>query len=172
VKAHSFTVTDVQTYKKDGGVFVTFEFTASDRDDGLNTILQELGQEAKKHGGLPSWSGIGSRNVWSVKGKPWTEVWSFNIHLWDCTKFEQDMGRFASSFLSVAFDGPDIRDEQLYELLRVSPANYSSAAPTECLSLLALWPNNVYNSTGPCACGNPPLVDSSVSSPNCGHRRT
>ncbi|KAJ7286029.1 RNA12 protein-domain-containing protein [Mycena rebaudengoi] len=102
VKAHSFTVTDVQTYRKDGGVFVTFEFTASDRDDGLNTILQELGQEAKKHGGLPSWSGIGSRNVWSVKGKPWTE----------------DMGRFASSFLSVAFDGPDIRDEQLYELLR------------------------------------------------------
>jgi hypothetical protein len=52
---------------------VTFDFTASDSEDALKTIESELKEEAKKHGGLPSWLGAGA-NVWLVEGKPWIEV--------------------------------------------------------------------------------------------------
>ncbi|KAJ7929322.1 RNA12 protein-domain-containing protein [Mycena leptocephala] len=102
IKAHSFNVVDVQPFHKDGGAFVTFDFTASDSEDALITIESELKEEAKKHGGLPSWLGAGA-NVWLVEGKPWIE----------------DMRRFPSSFLHVTFlDGPDIREERLYDLFR------------------------------------------------------
>ncbi|KAJ7702409.1 exonuclease [Mycena rosella] len=102
IKAHSFTVVDIQSYHKDGGAFVTFDYTASDPEDALKTIEAELKAEAKKHGGLPSWVGVGS-SVWLVKGKPWLE----------------DMWRFPSNILTVTFqDGPDIREERLYNLLR------------------------------------------------------
>ncbi|KAJ6606606.1 RNA12 protein-domain-containing protein [Mycena vulgaris] len=101
IKAHSFTVVDVQPYHKDGGAFVTFDYTASDPEDALKTIEAELKAEARKRGGLPSWLGSGG-GIWLVKGRPWIE----------------DMWRFPSSILNIAFDGPDIREERLYNLLR------------------------------------------------------
>ncbi|KAJ6547159.1 RNA12 protein-domain-containing protein [Mycena capillaripes] len=101
IKAHSFTVLDVKPYCKDGGVFVTFDFTASDPEDALKTINAELQAEAKKSGGLPSWLG-GGAGVWLVEGKPWIE----------------DMRRFPSNLVNVTFYGPDIREERLYDLLR------------------------------------------------------
>ena len=33
---------------------------------------------------------------------------------------KQDMNRYASPILKVAFDGPDVKDEAIYDLLRVS----------------------------------------------------
>ncbi|KAF7365492.1 Mitochondrial escape protein 2 [Mycena venus] len=102
IKTHSFTVVDVQPHRKDGGAFVAFEFTASDPEDALKAITAEIKEEAK-NGGLPSWrpDGWGS-DFWLVKGTPWVE----------------DMRRFPSNFVNVVFEGPDIREERLYELFR------------------------------------------------------
>ncbi|KAJ7093140.1 RNA12 protein-domain-containing protein [Mycena epipterygia] len=103
VKTHSFAVVDIQPYHKDGGALVTFEFSASDPEDALKTIEHALKTEAvKKNDGFTSWIGYGG-GVWVVKGKPWLEdMW------W----------RFPSSHLNVTFEGPDIREERLYHLLR------------------------------------------------------
>ncbi|KAJ7756804.1 RNA12 protein-domain-containing protein [Mycena maculata] len=102
IKSHSFAVVDVQPSHKDGGAFVTFAFTASDPEDALATIEAELKKEAKAHGGLPSWLDGGS-GAWLVKGQPWIEDMSW---------------RFPSPILNIAFDGPDVREERLYHLLR------------------------------------------------------
>lgn len=80
VKAHSFTVVDIEPYHKDGGAFVTFDFTASDAEDALKTIEAELKEEAKAHGGFPSWLG-GGGGVWLVKGKPWIEVVTEHVNI-------------------------------------------------------------------------------------------
>ncbi|KAJ7090200.1 RNA12 protein-domain-containing protein [Mycena belliarum] len=102
VKAHSFTVVDIQPYQRDGGALVAFSYINRDAEDALKMIETELRAEAKKHGGLPTWLG-GGGDVWLVKGQPWLE----------------DMRRFPSSILHVAFqNGPDIREERLYQLLR------------------------------------------------------
>ncbi|KAJ6618269.1 RNA12 protein-domain-containing protein [Mycena sp. CBHHK59/15] len=102
IKAHSFTVVDVRPYHKDGGAFVTFEYTASDPEEALKTIEAELKETAEKHGGLPSWRGVAGGSIWLVKGKPWVE----------------DLWRFPSHILNVSFDGPDIRQERLYQIFR------------------------------------------------------
>jgi hypothetical protein len=74
IKAHSFNVVDVRPYHKDGGVFVGFEFNASDPEAALETIKAEIKEEAKKLGGLPSWlDGVGA-HFWLVEGEPWIEV--------------------------------------------------------------------------------------------------
>ncbi|KAJ7197249.1 RNA12 protein-domain-containing protein [Mycena pura] len=102
VVAHGFTIVDIQPYYKDGGAFVTFEYTASDSENAIRTIEAELKEEVAKRGGLPSWWQGARANVWLVKGKPWTE----------------DMWRFPTQFVNVAFEGPDIREERLYHLFR------------------------------------------------------
>lgn len=81
IKAHSFTVLDIKPYHKDGGAFVAFDFTASDPEDALKTIEAEVREEAKRHGGLPSWLGTRGR-AWLVRGQPWMEViffWRISI---------------------------------------------------------------------------------------------
>ncbi|KAF8208561.1 RNA12 protein-domain-containing protein, partial [Mycena galopus ATCC 62051] len=102
IKAHGFTVVSLEPYHKDGGVMCGFEFTADDEEAALKTIKAELKAETEKHGGLPSWvEGAGAR-CWLVEGKPWIE----------------DMQRYPSTFLRITFDGPDILEDRLYELLR------------------------------------------------------
>ncbi|KAJ7771805.1 RNA12 protein-domain-containing protein [Mycena metata] len=102
IKAHSFTVLDILPNHKEGGAFVAFDFTASDTEEALRTIEAEVEEEANKRGGLPSWTGSGAR-AWLVRGQPWIE----------------DMHRYPSSgFVKVAFEGPDIGEEQLYSLFR------------------------------------------------------
>ncbi|KAF7338610.1 Mitochondrial escape protein 2 [Mycena venus] len=101
IKAHSFTIVDVKP----------------DPEDALKTIEAELKQEAKKHGGLPSWLSDavgGGAHFWLVEGKPWIE----------------DMRRFPSNLVNVAFDGPDVREERLYELLRPYGAIRDIQEPT------------------------------------------
>lgn len=76
VKAHNFNVLSLESHQKDGGVFVRFSYSSSDPEGALNTIESKVREEATKHGGLPSWLGIGGGNVWLVKGTPWREVCS------------------------------------------------------------------------------------------------
>ncbi|KAJ7184170.1 RNA12 protein-domain-containing protein [Mycena filopes] len=101
IKAHSFTVLDIKPYHKDGGAFVAFDFTAGDPEDALKTIEAEVQEEAKKHGGLPSWLGSRAR-AWLVRGQPWME----------------DMERYSRPVLGIAFQGPDLGEEQLFSILR------------------------------------------------------
>lgn len=46
---------------------------------------------------------LGTGRLWRVIGTPWQE----------------DMKRYASRTLRVEFDGPDLRDQQLWDILRV-----------------------------------------------------
>ncbi|KAJ7210678.1 RNA12 protein-domain-containing protein [Mycena haematopus] len=102
IKAHAFTVVSLEPYHKDGGVLCTFEFTANDENAALKTIKAELKKETEKPGGLPSWVEGGRTQCWLVEGKPWIE----------------DMRRYPSTFLRVTFNGPDILEDELYELFR------------------------------------------------------
>lgn len=48
------------------------------------------------------------------------------------------MRRFPSSLLNVAFDGPDIREERLYHLFRVSEQHTIKFPPSQLKSLTAV----------------------------------
>ncbi|KAH0830288.1 RNA12 protein-domain-containing protein [Lanmaoa asiatica] len=103
VKTHNFKVLSLQPYQKDGGVFVRFTYSASDKENALKDIEDELREEADKHA-MPSWAGLDWGNVWLVKGQPWLE----------------DMYRYPSPLLKVGFEGPDVQEEILYELFRAN----------------------------------------------------
>ncbi|KAI0670636.1 RNA12 protein-domain-containing protein [Trametes maxima] len=102
VKTHDFQVVAVEPHNKDGGVFVKFAFNAKDRDSALQSILDSLRECVHSHGGVPSWWGISTGEVWLVRGKPWRE----------------DLNRYASGIVKITFDGPDVPEEALYDLLR------------------------------------------------------
>ncbi|KAI0085448.1 exonuclease [Irpex rosettiformis] len=104
VKAQGFRVVSVEPHPKDGGVFVKFNYTRQDgSDSSLNAILRDIKETSAKRGGLPSWMpGWSHGDAWVVKGNPWKE----------------DMNHYASPLLKISFDGPDLRDETLYNLLR------------------------------------------------------
>ncbi|KAG6910918.1 hypothetical protein DXG01_006601 [Tephrocybe rancida] len=103
VKAHGFKATSLEPHEKDGGVFVRFTYTASNPEAALKSIEQELSKVAVQHGGsMPSWLGLNKGKVWMVKGTPWRE----------------DMNRYASPIIKVAFDGPDLQEQSLYQLFR------------------------------------------------------
>ncbi|CAL1704048.1 unnamed protein product [Somion occarium] len=102
VQKHGFHVVSLEPQKKDGGVFVKFKYNADDSDAALNEILSDLRVTVEKHGGVPSWLGLPRGNVWLVKGQPWRE----------------DLMRYPSPLVKIAFDGPDVDEESLYSLLR------------------------------------------------------
>ncbi|KAH7889953.1 RNA12 protein-domain-containing protein [Phlebopus sp. FC_14] len=102
MKTHDFNVLSLEPYQKDGGVFVKFSYSATDPHNALERIENDLKEEANKHGGMPSWAGPGVGSVWLVKGRPWRE----------------DMNRYPSGIIKVAFEGPDVQEESLYNLLR------------------------------------------------------
>ncbi|KAI0818814.1 exonuclease [Irpex lacteus] len=103
VKSQGFHVVSLEPHPKDGGVFVKFNYTATeDSDSSLNAILHDIKETSAKRGGIPSWTGWLRGDAWLVKGKPWKE----------------DMSHYASPLLRVSFDGPDLRDETLYNLMR------------------------------------------------------
>lgn len=76
--------------------------TEQGTDAGIKTPGEEISQ---REGGIQGikWM-AGSGRVWVVKGKQWTE----------------DMNRFPSNRLRVEFDGPDVSQEVMYTLFRVS----------------------------------------------------
>ncbi|KAH8108444.1 RNA12 protein-domain-containing protein [Phellopilus nigrolimitatus] len=104
VKVHGFQVVSLEPQNKDGGVFVRFKYDASSHDDALRDIVKELKAASDENQGLPSWTALkqASGDIWLVQGKPWRE----------------DLNRFASPMLKVSFEGPDIREESLYEIFR------------------------------------------------------
>ncbi|RDX48409.1 exonuclease [Lentinus brumalis] len=102
VNTHGFELVSLEPHIKDGGVFVKFRYNASDTGNALETILENLRKHIHSHGGVPNWCGFPSGEVWLVKGSPWRE----------------DMARYVSPVLRVAFDGPDVPEESLYRLLR------------------------------------------------------
>ncbi|EIW85363.1 hypothetical protein CONPUDRAFT_135128 [Coniophora puteana RWD-64-598 SS2] len=102
VKAHGFRVQSLEPYHKDGGVFVRFTYTSADSELALQTIKSDITQHITQHEGLPTWTGFGKGNVWLVRGRPWTE----------------DMNRFPSNVLKVDFEGPDVQQEDLYDIFR------------------------------------------------------
>lgn len=40
----------------------------------LAEVVDAIRARAREAGGLPSWFGWGTSNVWAVQGEPWTEV--------------------------------------------------------------------------------------------------
>lgn len=103
IRINGFNTLSIEPRNKDGGVFVNFKYHET-RQGALEEILKELRIISDTKGGFPTWLGLkqASGSVWLVKGNPWRE----------------DMNRFASPMLKVAFDGPDIKEEGLYNLLR------------------------------------------------------
>ncbi|KAJ3908664.1 RNA12 protein-domain-containing protein [Lentinula edodes] len=104
VKTHDLRILSVDPHLKDGGVFVKFKYKASGAEEpALNVIEESLRQEARMNGGIATWLGPRTPNVWLVKGSPWTE---------------DIIGRSASGILKVSFEGPDVPEETLYRLFR------------------------------------------------------
>lgn len=77
---YDFKPLELEPQRKDGGVFVRFSYTPSpsktlpDGGDPLSALQSALNEEANKHGGLPTWMGVGSGKLWVVRGSPWKEV--------------------------------------------------------------------------------------------------
>lgn len=114
---NDFKPLELEPQRKDGGVFVRFSYTPlEDVDEEKQDLVLEkkLREEMNKHGALPTWTVVGSTGeLWLVRGSPWKE----------------DMNRYASPILRIAFDGPDIQEQSLYELCRVC-----SLSPTSLLT--------------------------------------
>ncbi|KAI9067059.1 hypothetical protein FKP32DRAFT_1664487 [Trametes sanguinea] len=117
VKSHDFQIVSVEPHGKDGGVFVKFKYNSKEDESALQSLLHDLRETVHSHGGVPSWCGLPTGEVWLVKGKPWRE----------------DLNRYASPMVKVAFDGPDVPEEALYGLLRpygiISDISPPSPAP-------------------------------------------
>ncbi|KAF7974077.1 hypothetical protein HWV62_13499 [Athelia sp. TMB] len=103
VKTHEFEVVELEPHIKDGGVFVHFKYNAGEQREALETIEKSVREEAEKHGGIPSWTGLTNPGeVWLVKGTPWRE----------------DLHRYASPIVKFSYEGPDVHEELVYKLLR------------------------------------------------------
>jgi hypothetical protein len=73
---YDFKPLELQPQRKDGGVFVRFSYSppnSPDRDN-WSALQRALGEEIRKHGPLPTWLGVGSGELWVVRGSPWKEV--------------------------------------------------------------------------------------------------
>lgn len=105
-------------FKSRGGLPGHSIFTCDGKPEGE---AEELKPEAVK-AGTPTraWLGVqaaaGGGRAWVVKGRQWTEVRFKDYARADL----QDMNRFPSNRLRVEFDGPDVSQETLYKLFRVS----------------------------------------------------
>ncbi|KAJ3822055.1 RNA12 protein-domain-containing protein [Lentinula raphanica] len=104
VNTHDLRILSVDPHFKDGGAFIHFKYkTREEEEQALKNIEESLKKEARNHGGITTWMGSRTPNVWLVKGSPWTE---------------DIIGRSASGILKVSFEGPDIPEEALYRIFR------------------------------------------------------
>ncbi|KAL7413942.1 RNA12 protein-domain-containing protein [Mrakia frigida] len=107
IPVHSFKHVKTVKQAKDGGVFVRFTYVPLPEEEGgsekaLTDVEKAFNDAATKLGGLKTWSWLGAGKIWRVLGRPWHE----------------DLNRFPSSQLRIQFDGPDVNQETLYDLLR------------------------------------------------------
>ncbi|KAM0751298.1 hypothetical protein T439DRAFT_313608 [Meredithblackwellia eburnea MCA 4105] len=115
--ALSARVEDVTPREKDGGAFVKFSYIPpetpyeeSERtpeeqkalEDRCKEILEKEAQDAVAVRGYKPWFVMGESRVFLVKGKPWLE----------------DMNRFPNGKIRVEFEGPEIPQEELYDVFR------------------------------------------------------
>ncbi|KAH9997539.1 exonuclease [Russula vinacea] len=114
VHTHGFKPISIEPLVKDGGVFVHFEYTLSQSQDVLSNIQSDLRSHVQSQGGVPSSTGLRRGNIWIVQGQPWRE----------------DMNRFASPIIRVAFDGVDPQEETLYHTFRPYGRIIDISAPT------------------------------------------
>ncbi|EPQ58246.1 hypothetical protein GLOTRDRAFT_57027 [Gloeophyllum trabeum ATCC 11539] len=135
VNAHGFELVSLEPHFKDGGVFIHFRYNASEGSSTLEDIEKHVRDQAAKQGGVPSWSGVSRGSIWLVKGHPWRE----------------DMHRFASPMLTVAFEGPDVPEESLYRLLRpfgrMQDLRNPSPVPAGSLRFSTIFYNQVRSAT-------------------------
>jgi hypothetical protein len=130
VDTHGFKPISVEPLVKDGGVFILFEYAPSHSEDVLSNIQSDLRNHIQSQGGVPSSTGLRRGNIWIVQGQPWREV----PYLSPSTLLSpqipsQDMNRFASPILRVAFDGVDPPEETLYHTFRVFPLSTRNNTP-------------------------------------------
>lgn len=122
VHTHGFRPISMEPLVKDGGVFILFEYTPSQSEDVLSNIQSDLRNHILSQGGVPSSAGLRRGNIWIVQGQPWREVTvPVPFDLAQPSISVQDMNRFASPILRVAFDGVDPPEENLYHTFRVFP---------------------------------------------------
>ena len=74
VPDYGLKVVTLEPHEKDGGVFVKYKYNAADPESAQQSILESLRKYVHSHGGVPSWIGLPSGEVWLVKGTPWREV--------------------------------------------------------------------------------------------------
>jgi hypothetical protein len=134
VHTHGFKPIFIEPLVKDGGVFVHFEYTPSQSEDVLSNIQSDLRSHVQSQGGVPSSAGLRRGNIWIVQGQPWREVpFLSSFNLAGSQILFQDMNRFASPIIRVAFDGADPQEETLYHTFRVfclSTRNNTPLIPT------------------------------------------
>ena len=68
---------------------------------------------------------VASGSSKDVRGKRWATL--VKLILLSLTS-QQDMNRYPSTVVKVAFDGPDIHEEALFHLFRVCPLSSASHA--------------------------------------------
>jgi hypothetical protein len=84
------------------------ELALREIEDRLKQVVRET------QGGFKTWSSTGGAKLWRVRGRPWHE----------------DLSRFASNRVKVTFEGPDVNQEALYDLLRPFGHISNLVAPT------------------------------------------
>ncbi|KAF8519313.1 RNA12 protein-domain-containing protein [Hysterangium stoloniferum] len=120
VDVHGFEISNIETRIKDGGIFVDFRYSPltgsipeqyrtdghksalASPDPALVDIEQALVQSINAKGGVPSWIKWKRGRLWRVKGSPWRE----------------DLRRYASPILRISFEGPDVGEERVWQILR------------------------------------------------------
>ncbi|KZT44087.1 hypothetical protein SISSUDRAFT_1057085 [Sistotremastrum suecicum HHB10207 ss-3] len=110
-------IISIEPRNKDGGAFVHIRYAANaiPDEDPLNRIEEIVNAEISKNGGVPSWLGLRPRGrAWVVRGRPYRE----------------DMYRFASQYVKVEFEGPDVHEEDLWRTLRPYGRIVDITAPT------------------------------------------
>ncbi|KAJ7360897.1 thiamine diphosphate-binding protein [Mycena albidolilacea] len=136
MKAHSFTVLDAQPLRIEGGMFVAFDLIARDEEATLRAIHADLEREAETRDGLPVWR-VGTR---------------FRL-----CQGQTDLRRYPSNFLRVSFDGPDIGEEQLYELMRLYGHIHDIREPFPAPAGSLRWASVVFDRTAAAAVARNPI---------------
>lgn len=114
---YDFKVLGVESTPKDGGVFVNFGFTPPPNvnpKEAIKEIEAKLRKDINSKGGIDAWHGLGKADFHRVKGRPWNE----------------DLSIFPTNILKIEFEGPDVHQELLYDIIRPYGRVTSMTKPT------------------------------------------
>ncbi|KAG9046882.1 mitochondrial escape protein 2 [Tulasnella sp. UAMH 9824] len=114
---YGFKVLSVESTPKDGGIFVNFGFTPPPNvnpKDAIKEIEAKVRKDINSKGGIDAWHGLGKADFHRVKGRPWNE----------------DLSVFPTNILKIEFEGPDVHQELLYDIIRPYGRITSMTKPT------------------------------------------